>query len=160
MSISKMLYLCADRGIPFGGTKGAAIHVREFLKAASCAGFDPTVLTAVLDTSADHSVTVPVRTISASITDSFIFTALKLGADRKVLREANDFQRNTATDQALSELFDNQPFDFIYERYSLFSTAGRSFAKAAGIPFVLEVNAPLVLEAAKYRQLALAELAR
>lgn len=162
MSIRRknMLYLCADRGIPFGGTKGAAIHVREFLEAAVKADYSPTVLTAARDTAGGYAATFPVHTTSQPTTDSFVSAALKLGADRKVLREVNDFQRNQPLEQALSEIYENRPFDFIYERYSLFSTAGRSFARAAGLPFVLEVNAPLVLEAARYRQLALAELAR
>ena len=30
---NRVLYLCADRGIAYGGTKGASIHIREFADA-------------------------------------------------------------------------------------------------------------------------------
>ena len=40
---------------------------------------------------------------------------------------------------------------FIYERYSLWGTAGLNCARRHGIPLVLEVNAPLVDEESRYR---------
>jgi glycosyltransferase involved in cell wall biosynthesis len=46
------------------------------------------------------------------------------------------------------------PYDLVYERYSLWSYAGMEYARAAGIPGVLEVNAPLIDEQATYRGLA------
>ena len=45
------------------------------------------------------------------------------------------------------------PFDLIYERYSLWSFAAMEHAAAAGIPGLLEVNAPLIEEQATYRAL-------
>lgn len=39
----------------------------------------------------------------------------------------------------------------VYERYSLFGTAGADAAGALGVPHILEVNAPLALEHARYR---------
>jgi glycosyltransferase involved in cell wall biosynthesis len=44
-------------------------------------------------------------------------------------------------------------FEAVYERYSLWSVAGMQFAREAGIPGVLEVNAPLIEEQAEYRAL-------
>src|SRR5207302_1817304 len=41
--------------------------------------------------------------------------------------------------------------DVIYERYSLWGHAALRFARDHGIPFLLEVNAPLRLEQARYR---------
>jgi glycosyltransferase involved in cell wall biosynthesis len=41
--------------------------------------------------------------------------------------------------------------DAIYERYSLAGTAGARTAKALGVPLVMEVNAPLREETARYR---------
>lgn len=43
--------------------------------------------------------------------------------------------------------------DAVLERYALSSGAARSASAARGIPLVLEVNAPIVLEAARYRGL-------
>src|SRR5207245_5102055 len=41
--------------------------------------------------------------------------------------------------------------DFIYERYSLWGTAGLRLAKDRSIPLVLEVKAPLTYEQQRYR---------
>ena len=46
------------------------------------------------------------------------------------------------------------PIDLVYERYALASGTAFEFAKRAGIPFVLEVNAPLEDEEARYRESA------
>lgn len=50
--------------------------------------------------------------------------------------------------------------DVIYERYNLFFPAGIWVAKQLGIPLILEVNAPLYEERAKYGGISLARLAR
>jgi glycosyltransferase involved in cell wall biosynthesis len=52
-----------------------------------------------------------------------------------------------------------EPFDFVYERYSLWSLAGRTFSNKHRLPFVLEVNSPLRMEQKKYRHLHLDTLA-
>src|SRR4051794_21568683 len=50
--------------------------------------------------------------------------------------------------------------DAIYERYNLFAPAGALVARQLRIPFLLEVNAPLAQERARYGGLALPGLAR
>jgi glycosyltransferase involved in cell wall biosynthesis len=45
--------------------------------------------------------------------------------------------------------------DVIYERYALFRTEGREETSTAGVPLVLEVNAPLVEETRRFRSLEL-----
>ena len=45
--------------------------------------------------------------------------------------------------------------DLLYERYTLFNFAGLAAARRAGVPFVLEVNAPLSYERATYEHLSL-----
>jgi glycosyltransferase involved in cell wall biosynthesis len=51
-------------------------------------------------------------------------------------------------------------FELVYERYSLFGIAGLSFARGNHLPFVLEVNSPLVEEAKTHRRLVLEPLAK
>jgi len=51
----------------------------------------------------------------------------------------------------LRELHAVTPLDLVYERYSLGADTVSEFAWEAGIPHVLEVNAPLQAEAARYR---------
>lgn len=50
--------------------------------------------------------------------------------------------------------------DVLYERYMLFNLAGLAAAQRAGIPLVLEVNAPLAYERAVYERLSLRRIAR
>ncbi len=50
--------------------------------------------------------------------------------------------------------------DVLYERYNLFLLAGRSLKKRYGLPFILEVNAPLVDERLAHGGLRLKRLAR
>lgn len=50
--------------------------------------------------------------------------------------------------------------DILYERYNLYFHSGVRLARASGLPFILEVNAPLVEERARHGGLALKGLAR
>ncbi len=49
--------------------------------------------------------------------------------------------------------------DLVYERYALYNMAGIAVARRAGIPIVLEVNAPIAWEREQYERLALGPLA-
>ena len=69
--------------------------------------------------------------------------AYSLHASRRLRRAARDFQP-----------------DFIYERYAFGNSAGVATSEALGIPLVLEVNSPLVLELGRTRGLAFPRLAR
>jgi glycosyltransferase involved in cell wall biosynthesis len=50
--------------------------------------------------------------------------------------------------------------DFLYERYSLYTSCGVRAARRHGIPILLEVNAPLALEQEQLGKLAFRRLAR
>jgi glycosyltransferase involved in cell wall biosynthesis len=50
--------------------------------------------------------------------------------------------------------------DVIYERYNLFYLSGAVLAKRRGLPFLVEVNAPLAEERARFGKLSLRSLAR
>lgn len=59
-----------------------------------------------------------------------------------------------ARDSELTALLESRPaFDFVYERYSLWSRAAIDFASRASITSILEVNAPLIDEQQKHRVL-------
>ena len=70
----------------------------------------------------------------------------------------NQFYNLTIFEQAL-EYFQQNPVDFIYERYSLFAFAGIKLARELGVPHILEVNAPLAYEQEKMRGLEMKNLA-
>ena len=61
--------------------------------------------------------------------------------------------------RAVTALCDRLGADAIYERFSLFSAAGVRTAAELGLRHVLEVNAPLRREAARYRTLPHPEVA-
>lgn len=50
--------------------------------------------------------------------------------------------------------------DVIYERYNLYHLAGALLARRRGLPFLVEVNAPLAQERTRFNNLRLARLAR
>jgi glycosyltransferase involved in cell wall biosynthesis len=156
---ARVLYVCGDRGIPFGGTKGSSIHVREFLEALQRVNMAPTVVAARRDAKRTYSPAYPVYTLPRH-SSTFFDMAGEAGWHGQSIVEAEEFDRNRMVEETLAELHQRKPFDFVYERYSLFGTAGRTFSHKAGLPFILEVNAPLVLEAAEYRNLANVELAQ
>jgi glycosyltransferase involved in cell wall biosynthesis len=52
---------------------------------------------------------------------------------------------------ALEAAHAQAPLDLLYERYALGASAGGAFARARGVPHVLEVNAPLLEEEARHR---------
>jgi len=157
---SNILYLCSDRGIPIGGSKGSSVHIREFLKAIKEFGYSPNVLACRSEEESLSGLEYDVHIIPNHTTDAFYGGANEFGLNKRVLREANDFARNQAVELMLGELHKKEPIDILYERYSLFSIGGCSFARKCGIPFVLEVNAPLVYESSRYRELLLDDLAR
>jgi glycosyltransferase involved in cell wall biosynthesis len=119
-----LAYLCADRGIPLLGFKGASVHMREMAGALAARGHRVTVLTARLGEGNDAPKLVRVE---------------PLPADSEALAGLLERMRREGA------------VDAVLERYSLDSGVGREATAWLGIPHVLEVNAPLVFEAARYR---------
>jgi glycosyltransferase involved in cell wall biosynthesis len=146
------LYLCTDRGIPFGGTKGAAIHVAEFIGALMARGTTPSVAVRRRDRSAPRNPGHPLMVLAADQPPH--------SGTGPAAAEGAEFALNAGFVAQLDDLHRANPVSWIYERYSLFGTAGLDFARRHGLPLVLEVNAPLVEEARTYRNLALEPLAR
>lgn len=125
----KILYICADRGIPVHGHKGASVHVRSICRALTAIG---------------HEVVVAARRVDGD-------DAGESGAGR-----LDPIRLDADADAAARQIvgaITAQGTDVVIERYSLQSGAGRSAALACGVPHVLEVNAPLVAEARRFRRL-------
>lgn len=157
----QLLYFCGDRGIPYGGTKGASIHIREFVETLLETHYSPTVLMSRTFHDIQSASGFPIYALNGEGAPNLFHEAAgRHGVDRSALREIDDFNRNQEFYAKLCELYDRNRFNIIYERYSLFSIAGLVFARQAKVPFVLEVNAPLVREASQYRSLYLLELSK
>ena len=141
-----ILYLNADRGIPVRSHKGAAVHVRAMIDAFSQLGHEVTLIAPRLGPNdgpepAARLVHVPLPRIEKN----------DLAPD--ALREHQAVTYRPVFLQAASRELAHGNFDFIYERYSLWSDAGAHLARMTGLPLVLEVNSPLRQEAATFRGL-------
>ena len=125
----RIAYLCTDRGIALGGHKGASVHMAEVVSALARAGAEVLLLPARI---ADRRLELP---------ESVIVDPLPAAA----------------TDVALADWLEERMAEFgagaVYERLALHSAAGATAAGRLGIPHVVEMNAPLPLEAARYRTL-------
>ena len=159
-------YLCADRGIPVLGFKGASVHVREMVCAFARTGHEVTLFCtqrgAGNPAPPGSCLELPTQDDSARIAALAEELGVSAAAADKTLRR--ELER-LAQDRALPawvlaslNAMGRVP-DLLYERYSLFHRAGVEIAAALGIPHILEVNAPLVEEQAQFRGLAQRELA-
>lgn len=135
----RILYVCADPGVPVFGQKGCSIHVQEGLRAMRRQGAEVELLASRADGE-------PPADLKALRVHSL---ALAPTADAAA-REQALLAANADRRRLLERL---GPFDLVYERYSLWSFAAMEHARAAGVPGLLEVNAPLIEEQAKYRTL-------
>jgi glycosyltransferase involved in cell wall biosynthesis len=147
----KIVYVCADAGIPLDGTKGASAHVRELVRALVALGHDVSVVV----TRGGVEDEVPARVYEVPISELTFVITEAVGVE-------GDLQRllhNLTLEASLGSIFDREMPHLIIERYSLFSVVTGCLARKYGLPFILEVNAPLAWEAAQFRGLACPALA-
>ena len=145
----RVLYVCADAGIPLDGTKGASVHVRQTLAALAESGVEVSVLAARPGAPGMLSC----RVLPAGLPAAKLRMAPKgqLSSDAAALLQALDLESRVPLSPA--------DVDLIYERFSLWSLTGALLAERFAVPWVLEVNSPLVEEASRYRRIALAGIA-
>lgn len=163
----KILYLCSDAGVPVLGRKGAAVHVRQLSAAFSRAGHEVVLAAQALNKSPwekPEAVEANVLSLRPRAHIGEVTAALKefielLGVENTFPGEVRRILCNRELAQDLKRRFDASPPDFIYERASLYGTAGAVLAGQLNVPLLLEVNAPLALEQASYRGTGLGELA-
>ncbi len=159
----KILYLCADSGIPVLGRKGASVHVREMIAAfrrlnhtvilaSPCLTKSPWEEPARVDASVMH---IPFQQKMSSVK---VFLA-PFDGESTLPGELRRILYDQTLQSHLLKRFEDDPPDFIYERASLFSTAGVALASAVKRPILLELNAPLALEQSSYRGLCLRDVA-
>ncbi len=141
----RLAYVCADPGVPVFGRKGCSVHVQEMLRAMLRAG---------------HTVELFARRLDgpppADLAAVIVHLLPALPKDEVEQRELSAYEQNGDLVRALD---DAGSFDLIYERHALWSFGGMELAARAGIPSVLEVNAPLIEEQRQHRALHHVELA-
>jgi glycosyltransferase involved in cell wall biosynthesis len=129
----RILYLCADPGVPVLGRKGCSTHVRETARALGRAGHE--VLIACASRGEDAAGSEELR-----IAEVPRYTTKKLGFDlRHILF-------NRRFDKALGRIVNDFKPEAIYERFSLYSFSGKRLAERTRLPRILEINAFLSKE--------------
>ncbi len=136
-------YLCADPGIGPDGSKGASVHFRSLAAAFTKLGI---ALDVTMVRAGDGSVFAP--------------HPCRIVGMRRARGLEGELHQLGHGSVLLDALAAAGPHAAVYERLSLFSCAGLAHARRLGVPFVLEVNAPLWQEAAEFRTLHLHETAR
>lgn len=163
----KILYLCPDLGIPVLGRKGASVHVRELCGAFSSAGHEVTLAAQTLNKSPwekpaqTEATVVQIRPATSTTTAAQALKEFntRLQLESSLPGELRRILYNADLETELARRFDHEPPEFIYERASLYATAGVSLARRFGVPLILELNAPLAVEQSAYRVTGLGELA-
>lgn len=147
----RIAYVSMDPGIPAFGAKGGSVHIQAVLRALVTSGHDVTLFTPRVGGSAPAGLE-SVRVVAPPKTPTD-----KAHKEERADRERRQHYQN---DDLTALLRAAPAFDLVYERHALFAHAAMEFAQAEGIPGVLEVNAPLVEEQLRYRQLHDVEAAR
>ncbi|MBI1785816.1 glycosyltransferase family 4 protein [Candidatus Sumerlaeota bacterium] len=129
----KILYLCADSGVPIFGRKGCSTHVRENCLVLQEMGHEVRLICTNAD--GDDTDRAKLKPILVPPTRS-----RRLGFD---LRHIINDRR---VERAARELYKDWQPDAIYERYTLYSLAGTNLARRWGIPHLLEANAFMTVE--------------
>lgn len=136
----RIAYVCTDPGIPVYGGKGSSLHVQAVLRELVRRGAEVHLIAARLGGPAPrgleqvdaHQLPVAVKEPDA--------------AAREVAAQRCDGQVATMLGRLPA-------LDLVYERYALWGRTATAWAAAAGVPSVLEVNAPLPREQADHRVL-------
>lgn len=141
----RVAYVCADLGIPVFGTKGASIHVQEIIRALLSQGHHVSLFAAKLGG-------VPPADFDNLEVHSGYLESLASTQTRPPLAE-REVQAQEVAKAIMRELTEQDGFEFVYERYSLWSSVGCQYALEGGVPCIVEVNAPLIMEQQRHRSL-------
>lgn len=131
----RVAYVCTDPGIPVFGRKGASVHAQAVLTELVRAGHQVHLLTP--------------RPGGDPIPGVVVHVLPEIGRGAAAVRE----QRARASDAAADPLLTEIGPDLVYERYALWGRTATAWADRHGVPSVLEVNAPLPVEQARFREL-------
>lgn len=162
----RIAYLCPDRGISLARTNGSAAHVRNMVRSMSELGHEVILLIGSREGTSDLGVEVCEIALPES------YRALRSILRRQPIPQVEDGAPNDriasslghiwqglAVEQALARVLERGGIDMVYERLSPFAATGGLMASRRGVRHVLEVNAPLAWQGARYRGQALNEAA-
>lgn len=135
----RIAYVSLDCGVPVYGGKGCSLHVQEVLRVFLSRGDDVSLFAVnVGGRPPDGLERVELHQIPVA-------PAVLASERERSLREANE--------RAQAMLARMGPFDLVYERHALWSSAAAEHGSVHGVPSIIEVNAPLVDEQLAHREL-------
>lgn len=137
----RVAYVCTDPGVPVFGSKGASVHVQAVLRALVGRGHEVHLVAARVDGERPDGL------------GAVELHRLPVGTGQAAVRERALQAADAAVGAVLDRLRDGGPLDLVYERYALWGRTATAWSRRHGIPSVLEVNAPLVQEQARHREL-------
>lgn len=159
---TRCLYVSADLGVPVRGHKGASAHVRQIAERLAEAGVDTKIVTPVAGPTEPEGNAVSVAVLEAAPALWIDSLVQRCRGDRtkRYAREARRLLYNVTLFRELSRRLREDRPDFVYERYALCAVAAGILCRRRGVPWLVEVNAPLADEEAAQRGLVLARLTR
>lgn len=154
-------YISADKGIPVGGHKGASVHIRNFCQALKEQGCQVHIFGTREPGELEPDFKFPLYTVNSEEKSStYLGEKSQSKLEQNLTREIRAIALNSTLTNLVSRLHTQLKFDFIYERYSLWSFAGAQLGTLLKIPFILEINSPLIEEEKRFRTLNLEPLAK
>lgn len=152
----RIVVLCSDLGVKVPGSKGASLHLQAVAAALARAGNEVLlVATAGAEPPPESPPGLP-----PGLPGLRYRLLPHPGRSAGLRRELRKLRYVAALPSRVAGEVAAFGPDLIYERLALFGTGGRMLARRRGVPHVLEVNALLAAEEARWRGLRLAGLAR
>jgi glycosyltransferase involved in cell wall biosynthesis len=160
----KILYFCADFGLPVGGNKAGALHIRQTLCALVEAGAELLLAAPQIDENFKlpgvTAIPVELDEVDQKALERTISLCSHLEFESRFYKDLRGMIYNSTAEAALKEILRREDPDIVYERYALWHLGCQKAAREAKIPHILEVNAPLCAETDLRRGLHLPDLAR
>jgi hypothetical protein len=135
----RLAYLSTDRGVLWGGAKEASVHLAEMARALAAQGSELLLLVAGVEKDAPP----PPPGVRLEL----------LSRPGKGPGEVKRLAAEPMRTAWIVRRLERFGAEALYERIALHSAAGSAAASALGIPHLVELNAPLAEEAARYRRL-------
>jgi len=139
----RLAYLLAAPGIPVQGPSGSSAHVRGLVGALREEHQVALYALKEFDQRGRFGAATEAVITGVGGWPSWLSSTREL---REMLAARNLARR------VLADAWRDQPPQLLVERHSLFSDAGWRVASRLDVPFVLEVNAPLAIERARYEE--------
>ncbi|MGI5283122.1 glycosyltransferase family 4 protein [Nonomuraea polychroma] len=139
MRTGTAVYVVTDPGVPAYGAKGCSVHVQEVLRELRRRYHSVHLITTRRGGDAPPGLA------------DVVVHELPRPGGRLSAREAAQRSADEATATILTRLCSEHRVELVYQRYALWSAAPLEAARRAGVPAVLEINAPLLQEQAEHR---------